>query len=121
LVQVSTLLVAVLAVCRVWMLAWLAAQAVGRAAREQLAQAQRVKATTVVQVSMSHLGRVAAVAVPVRLVQQRRQAQAAMAVLGYRVRSQEQQPFMAVEQAAVRTAAPLVQVAAAAVLLALRH
>jgi hypothetical protein len=75
------------------MLAWLAAQAVGRAAREQLAQAQRVKAAMVAQALMWLLVPVAAVAVPVRLVQQRRQAQAAMAVLGYRVRSQEQQPF----------------------------
>jgi hypothetical protein len=121
LVQASRLLVAVLAVCRVWTLVWLAVRAAERAAREQLAQAQRVKATTVVQVSMWHLGRVAVVAVRVLRVRQRRPVLAATAALVCKVRSPARQSFMAVERVAVRTAAPLVQVAAVAVLLALRR
>jgi cytochrome bd-type quinol oxidase subunit 2 len=115
LVQALRLLVAVLAVCRVWTLVWLAVQAAERAAREQLAQAHRVKATTVEQALTLPLVPVAAVVVLVLLVRQRRQAQAATAALVCKVRSPARQSFMAVERVAARTAAPLVQVAAVAV------
>jgi hypothetical protein len=103
------------------MLAWLAAQAVGRAAREQLAQAQRVKAAMVAQALTWLLVLVVVVVVLVLLVRQRRPVLAAMAARGCRVRSLARRPFMAVERVAARTAAPLAQEGAAAVLLALRH
>jgi hypothetical protein len=103
------------------MLAWLAVQAAERAAREQLAQAQRVKAAMVAQALMWLLVPVAAVAVLVLLVRRRRQAQAVTAVLVWKVRSPARQSFMAVERVAVRLVAPLVQVAAVAVLRASRR
>ena len=121
LVQALRLLVAVPVVCRVWTLVWLAVQAAERAAREQLAQAQRVKAAMVAQALMWLLVPVAAVAVLVLLVRRRRQAQAVTAVLVCKVRSPARQSFMAVERVAVRLAAPLAQAVVVAVLLALRR
>jgi hypothetical protein len=121
LVQALPLLVAVLAVCRVWTLVWLAVRAVGRQEPVRSVRVPLVKAAMVAQALMWLLVPVAAVAVLVLLVRRRRQAQAVTAVLVCKVRSPARQPFMAVERVAVRLAAPLAQAVVVAVLLALRR